>query len=216
MAKIGVIDYEVYTGKVADKCPHCRSMCELKLHIYQKVFVLGIPFFPTDKTVKIECTNCDERIYVKDAPEQAVAKYKQQLALVKPPKWAYSGLFFLGFALIFGLIYIPIKNNNMKDYINDPHIGDRYEMKYDDASSLFNKDMYTYYRVASFTSTTIKFQTFAYEAGSSAKLAKVLRKDEDEIWLDETITYSKSELFDLIPALGEDLTSEIYDIDRLE
>jgi phage FluMu protein Com len=211
MAKIGVIKGQVYSNLIADKCPQCQQMAEIRLSIYQSSFIVGLPLFPTGKSEEIKCTSCNKNISLTNAPHYVAGIYNNQMATIKTPKWSYSGAVILGVIMVVAAIYAPYSNSKLTGYINNPHIGDVYEIKYEDESAIFRKDRYSLLKLVDTAVNELTFSKCMYEASGISKLSEMKRKPEDELWADEEVTYSKAALIEQLDVMAK---IHISDIDR--
>lgn len=210
MAKIGIIKGTLYKNTVADRCPHCGKMAEVELHIQQSSLIVGLPLAPTGRSTQITCTECNKAIDTAAAPPYVATRYNQQISTIKTPVWSYSGSLIVGVLLLVFAVYLPFHNSSMKEYIQAPKVGDVYEIKYEDNSSLINKTRYSLMKVEAVSKDEITFLRAIYESNSKG-LSKIKSKPDDELWGDEELTYSKAALEKML-----EIDSELHisDIER--
>jgi len=101
-------------------CKSCKSF-DMKICIYQDYYhFLFIPFFArSGKTASIRCNDCGEPVLTRAILEEYEVK-------TRTPFYLYSGLIVI--ALIIGIITTLnlLKQNEKKQLIADPHVGDVY------------------------------------------------------------------------------------------
>lgn len=214
MAKIGIIQAKYATDTVADKCPICNKLSELDISLYQGVFVIGFPLFPTSKRNEIICTNCKNVVPFRSAPNFAIDKYDTMVTTKKPSVWLYTFSYFIVVMMIWVAISTTIDNGKFKQYIDDPKIGDIYETKTKKSALLGDKDYYSYMKIVSVSGDKIGFQTCLYE-GTVGKRDEIKSKPEDEKWSDEVVYYYKNELKQYVASMSNlDQKFVIDDIER--
>lgn len=211
MAYIGVVNRELYHGMVADRCPRCQHMAEFDLRIHQRVFVLGLPFFPAGRSTTVTCNNCNQEVDIHTAPQYIRDRYNEEMPKLKTPVWAFSMAIILGILMVVAMVVIPMQQKKHKEYIAHPKEGDIYTIKYDDEDAIFDKERYTVMKVVAFSDDDITFVSSLYEATGLSKVNDLLRKPDDELWLYESETYTKQELEEWISITAD---IHIHDIDR--
>jgi len=115
--RIGTVRSDIYECMVADRCPFCKQMSEMKYVVYQNFFVLALPVFPVGKEAEVKCSSCQMTMTIYSAPEFVIQRHISQFAQVKTPLRAYTLLIFIGLAFLYSLITTPV--NEWKDIFLD-------------------------------------------------------------------------------------------------
>jgi len=107
---IGVFKREIATEKLKNEsCESCGAPA-LYVTVTSSFFVLGLPWFPTGKSVDIQCGNCKKRNFLGGYPNQGTAFKVTEITKSAKHKWySYTMLFFMGLGAI-----LAIKNEFSK------------------------------------------------------------------------------------------------------
>ncbi|MFN8282346.1 MAG: hypothetical protein U0U67_03980 [Chitinophagales bacterium] len=213
MARIGIIYANYGNATVADKCPVCNKMSEMNITLYQGVFVVGFPLFPTTKKSEIICESCKNVVPFKDAPNYAIDKYDLMIHTKKPSIWLYTFSYFIVVMMIWVAINTTVNNGKFKAYIDDPKIGDVYETKTEKRGTFSKTNYYSYMKVVSVNGDRIGFKLCLYEA-TSGKRSEIKSKPESEKWSDEVVYYYKKDLKESVESMSN--LDEQFVIDDIE
>ncbi|MBC7774464.1 MAG: zinc-ribbon domain-containing protein [Phycisphaerae bacterium] len=149
------------------KCPNCSAAGTTEMRVLaQYVHFYWIPFFPLSKKGVSQCEQCKQKLEFKDMPSSFQMEYEAMRDEVKAPIWHFAGLGALAILLAFAWHSNKVDNENDLLYLNNPQVGDRYEIKTD----LLN---YTLMKVATVKGDTIGVQANAMQVSKSYKLINI-------------------------------------------
>ena len=153
---------------------------------YQYAHVYWLPLFPLKKDIKAYCHNCEEFINyesIKNNTTQNSIKY---------PLRSFFGLILivLGLSTFMSYMYINTKQANdlTLQYINNPEVGDIYEIKYNDKE-------YGLARITDIKGDSIMMQMSEYIADRKSGLEDLkTKKSYKDRYYEENHGYTKEYL----------------------
>lgn len=105
----------IYATKIAKlivepiehKCANCNTIHTMDMHVFQKyASVLGIPFFPTNKTGVALCTHCMKALKRRNMSPELLRTYGRIKGHTTIPAWTWIGSLLLALLTIFSTFYI--------------------------------------------------------------------------------------------------------------
>lgn len=126
------------------KCENCGKHHQ-RFYVYQQYFhVMFIPFFPTSiKTISCSCGECNDTFNQE--------KKRDYLSMTKTPIYLYSGVLLIAGLIIFVVIGNLQNRKLKKEYVNNPMIGDVYQIHHDEN----NVPSYYFFKIDNIKSDTI-------------------------------------------------------------
>lgn len=74
------------------QCAYCHTVHTMDMYIFQKyASVLGVPFFPTDKTGVAICTHCLKILKRKQMSPELLSVYSRIKTHATMPVWTWAG-----------------------------------------------------------------------------------------------------------------------------
>ncbi|MBN8676676.1 MAG: hypothetical protein J0M29_00535 [Chitinophagales bacterium] len=172
-------------------CPSCQTNNSIHGAVVGNYgHLYWIPTIPMGRTIAAQCEHCRKTFDEKDMPSQLRDAIRPMMDEVKTPLKHFSGLFVIGGLFVLG-IYTSI--NNDRDnlaFINDPAIGDVYEIK--DAI----RD-YTTQKVIAVTDDSVYCAENQYSVNKVRGLAGI---DQEKNYINTGIGYSRQELIKMLNA----------------
>ncbi len=152
-------------------CPHCGNKDTVAISVHGKyAHVFWIPTFPLGKQGVSYCQHCKQTLEEKEMPETFKAAFKGFKSNLKTPFWHFSGL--LVIALIVGFVVFSSsqdsKNNQI--YIDNPQVGDVYELREENGS-------YSLAKVTDVVNDSVYVVFNQYEIDRSSKLYTINKKE---------------------------------------
>ncbi len=185
-------------ASVGYDCANCEAQNSVRMYLVQRYTqVYRIPFFPSNKEVVSECSNC--KAVLKDYTFP-IAWDKDVIALkanAKTPWWSYTGVSLLVLGFIFIIITSILDKKESARLILDPKAGDVYEVKLGD-------DEYTLYKVDRIEGDVV----YVYENQYVVDKHSGVHKLEGQPYFEESYPVSKLNLQYMFEK------GEIIDVDR--
>ncbi len=180
----GIRSSEVLNDEIEENCTKCEAQKSLRASVHQVFFhVFWAPCFPLEKTGAIYCTNC--KVVV---PQERLIPHFKELYLkvqrkARAPWWSFLGpmIFVVMIALI--IVGFKVSEGYTKDYINDPHKRDLYEVVTEDGN-------YTLYFVKDVSADSVYVLVSEYQTNLSSGLVNL----ESERFNPEEHPLSKKDL----------------------
>ncbi|MBI3219090.1 MAG: zinc-ribbon domain-containing protein [Bacteroidetes bacterium] len=120
------------------ECPNCQQKQSVIVIFARYVDIFWIPVFPFKKTAVIVCTNCKHETEENNIELGTKGAIQQLKSAVPIPKYLFSGLALILFAIAF-FTYQGIQNGEKENaYLGDPKAGDIYFLKNDKGKSANN------------------------------------------------------------------------------
>ncbi|MFN3755293.1 hypothetical protein [Flavobacterium sp.] len=201
---LGTKSYNSNGGEIDNfNCPKCFANTKLNYIVSGRyTFLTFIPLFPVDKEILIFCDHCDEVIQYHQLEENTKNEIKRikKESILPAPFWTYTGSIALAGALFFGIYSYVNSNNNSKIYLQNPMVGDVYNVK-------MSNGFYTTYRIDKMSKDSIFVTVNDYQAYLPYETDDI---DTPENYTDTKTKYSKQDIANLFNK------DEIYSITRKE
>jgi hypothetical protein len=129
-------------------CENCKAF-DLEIKVYKEYYHLYlIPFFPGgDKSVRINCKNCNQLIH-----DEALKRHYENIT--KVPFYLFSGPILL-LILISSMVYLNLNTQKQKaEFLENPKVGDVYRIRKD----TYNNAYYSFFKIIKISGDTV----FAY------------------------------------------------------
>ncbi len=212
--KIGTIKRVQHEELVADRCPSCGKVTEMKVQFIQEALVLGLPLFPTGKSSKVICTSCNMELPFSQVPKYAINKYAAVRPTLKTPVWSYAFAVVIGVLLLIVTIQAPFKERELNAQIDKTKAGDIYQIRYENNSRLFNKTRYTMWKVVGVSDGNVSFVKCTEDVGDIRDVSDLKKIPLDERWVLDTVTYTKTTLKKYTDAFHTGEGDEIREIEQ--
>jgi|GEM_PF-4307806 len=187
MARIGVLSRRIFHKQIPDPCPSCEATHTLQLEVKQGFFFFAFfPFFPTGRTISANCTKCGN-VFSQFAFTPAMSRRFLSLAHdIKTPWWTWLGTGFLAVVMVGGLISKSINDNRNLEYIQQPKIGDVYELKTDNGE-------FTLLKVTKVDKDSIEVVENEFSTDRQSGLVK-LKREKGEDYIDIPFALPRKDL----------------------
>lgn len=169
-------------------CPLCGNMHSVSIfYQYEYAHVYGIPLFPIKKDIRGYCSSCEEGINFDSIKNETTKRS------VRFPISSFTGLFLIIIAITALASYIYIDKKQEKalslECINNPSIGDIYEVKFDEKE-------YGFLRVSAIKGDYIMIQTGEYVTDRRTGLKDLKTGEYKDRFYEESHGYTKDDLLD--------------------
>jgi len=115
---------EITQEKLTTACLNCKESTLIASYWQRLFHIFWVPIIPLYKFSQVLCPNCGT-LYDGDHLQPSLAS---EVEKSKPstPKWAFSGLFIIGFLIIGGIVSGHIDKKNINELIANPQPNDLY------------------------------------------------------------------------------------------
>ena len=192
---------ELASEVLIGKCPHCETENSVNVFVHQRyAHVFWVPVFPLKKLFSTQCNHCKQVLELKSLPLNFSTEKESFQSKLKTPLWTFAGLV-LAVLFIATIVYL-IRKDNAEDkvFIDNPKVGDVYEVRLDGSA-------YTLYKVAKFTKDSVFVKINEYETDRSSGLYDLKRKGASA-YLPDTFGFSKLEIISMFE------NGDISDVNR--
>jgi hypothetical protein len=78
---------------IEHKCANCGTVHTMDMHVFQKYrSILGVPFFPTNKTGVALCTHCMQALKRNQMPPELLSTFNKVKSHATIPMWTWAGV----------------------------------------------------------------------------------------------------------------------------
>ncbi len=184
---IGTKDSNIKNGFIRnEKCPKCQIENTLIFSIFRRyVYITLIPLFPVGKTVNIECTTCKNRFNYDDLSIEGQEKLRNEK--LTSSIWMFLGTIILFLFLVYCINNYIQNKNSLKVLINEPAIGDVYNLK-------FSNGYYSTFKIDKITNDSIYTTYNNFDAYMPYDVDDL---DQTENYSNKKVSYSKRQLLEL-------------------
>ncbi|MEL6593150.1 MAG: hypothetical protein AAFQ68_23835 [Bacteroidota bacterium] len=180
------------------QCPHCQAEGTIEGGVYSRyAHVYWIPLFSIGKSAKTVCGACGTEITKKDRSLDIQNRLQDMKSDMKIPFWHFTGLGIVAFLISWGVFQSSQNDADNLSYIQNPLVGDYYEVKVDEGYRLL--------KVVGVSADSVAIQQSQYIA---TKLSGLGELKEDYPFEEEQMMLSR----EYLKSLFED--GEIRDVDR--
>ena len=89
---------------IEHKCTNCDTKHTMDMHVFQKyATLLGVPFFPINKTGVALCTHCKQTLKRKDMSPELLRTFNKIKSHTTIPVWTWAGVGVV--LLLFGVLF---------------------------------------------------------------------------------------------------------------
>jgi hypothetical protein len=157
MISYGTRSKLIGTETIFEKCPSCEKQTSFDIYIYQKYFhIFWIPFFPLERTVASQCSNCKQVAQSKNMTGAFKTACESVKRNGKTPIWMFSGLGLVAIIIVWAIVADQQETKDQARYIQSPKVGDIFEVKVKEQS-------YTIYKVDAVTNDSVYVLMNDYE-----------------------------------------------------
>ncbi|HAD12944.1 MAG TPA: hypothetical protein DCF33_10975 [Saprospirales bacterium] len=180
--KASVIKQEHIFGLSCPSCQTNNSIHGAVVGNYGHLY--WIPTIPMGRTVVAQCEHCRKTFEEKDMPSQMRDAIRPMMDEAKTPLKHFSGLFVIGGLFMLGIYASINSDRDNLAFINNPAVGDVYEIKEDIKE-------YTTQKVIAVTADSVFCAENQYSVNKSRGLSDI---DKETNYVNTGIGYSREDL----------------------
>ncbi len=110
-------------------CPSCGSVGATLLGTYRShIHIFWIPLLPLNRIGVAHCANCKTEIRKRNMTDEMKKEYQYLKSESRGPIWQFSGVFLILLIALFVNINAYLTKQKEAEYINNPSVGDIYEL----------------------------------------------------------------------------------------